>query len=54
MVRETGFSILDSNSDKKLIFGKKKVVTPVHKEPVQLILRISEVLGSYKKTRGRF
>jgi hypothetical protein len=39
------------NSDKKLIFGKKKVATPVFTEPVQHILRIREVLGSYKKSR---
>ena len=34
------------NSAKKLIFFKKKVATFFSTEPVQLILRISEVLGS--------
>jgi site-specific DNA recombinase len=36
------------NSDKKLIFFKKKVATLVFTEPIQLILMISEVLGSRK------
>ena len=42
--------ILGSNSDKKLIFGEKKVATLVFTEPVQLILRISEDLGSSKES----
>jgi hypothetical protein len=39
------------NSDKKLIFFKKKVATPVFTEPIQLILMISKVLGSSKKNK---
>jgi hypothetical protein len=39
------------NSDKKLIFGKKKVATLASTQPIQLILRISEVLGSSKKNK---
>jgi len=35
--------------------GKGKVATPVFTESIQLILRISEVLGSSeKKEKGRF
>jgi hypothetical protein len=34
---------------KKLVLEKGKVATPVFTEPIQLILRISEVLGSSKK-----
>jgi len=37
----------------KLILEKGKDATPVFTEPVQLILTISGVLGSSKKTRGR-
>jgi len=36
---------------KKLVLEKGKVTTPVFTEPIQLILRVSEVLGSYKKNK---
>jgi hypothetical protein len=39
------------NSDKKLIFGKKKVATPVFTEPIQFIINASDVLGSTKKNK---
>jgi site-specific DNA recombinase len=35
----------------KLVFEKGKVATPVFTEPVQLILRINEVLGSSKRNK---
>jgi hypothetical protein len=35
----------------KLVLEKGKVATPVFTEPVQLIFRISEVLGSSKKNK---
>jgi hypothetical protein len=34
------------NSDKKLIFGKKKVAILASTEPIQFIINASEVLGS--------
>jgi hypothetical protein len=47
--RSTNKKILGCIFVEKLVFEKGKVATPVFMEPVQLILRISEVLGSSKK-----
>jgi hypothetical protein len=43
--------ILGSIFSEKLVLEKGKVATPVFTEPIQLILRISEVMGSHGKSR---
>jgi len=45
--RSTNKKILGCIFVEKLVFEKGKVATPLFTEPIQLILRISEVLGSF-------